>query len=117
MEIGQAAYRFTPITMGGVTKDLWAVEITEGKFKGFKFQYSSWVIKPDPAKPEKRRLSFNYDIIDCPADMDGTKKNLELMSLLGNVLLNILVEVARIPAPGSEQAKQETTSESDANVE
>lgn len=108
MDIGQAGYKCTAIApnidlQGTVHPDLWAIEITEGKFEGLKYKYTNWAIKIEEpyrqleAEP-KRRLLFDFDIMtEPPNGIDCSKKNLEMLSMMGNILLDILVNTAKIP--------------------
>jgi len=93
MDFKEAKYRYTDTDH----PDLWAVEITEGKFTGVKYKYTVWNIERDLAQ-DKRRLKFNYEMIENPQavpDLED-KKDKEFLSLMGNILLNILLEKAKI---------------------
>lgn len=106
MGIGQAGYKCTAIApnidlQGIAHPDLWAVEITEGKFEGLKYKYTKWSIKTEESVLEdktKRRLLFDFDVLEDPqTGIECTKKNLEMLSMMGNILLDILVNTAKIP--------------------
>lgn len=91
MDFKEAKYRYTDTDH----PDLWAVEITEGKFTGVKYKYTVWNIERDLER-DKRRLKFNFEVLDAAAVPDVDKTNKELLSLMGNILLNILLEKAKI---------------------
>jgi hypothetical protein len=112
--MAKAGYKYVPyypMTVDGsrdLTKtDLWAVEVTDGVFAGLRYFYSTWDLKTemDPIQAkEVRRLNFKYEIlpdskIEEPAESD---QKLHMQSLMGNILLNILVEVSRIEWPKKE---------------
>lgn len=112
--VAKAGYRYVPyhpICADGVRDtskaDLWAVEITDGTFTGLKFFYSTWDLKKelDPMQnKEVHRLNFKYEIlpessVDEPVD---SAVKMQMQSLMGNILLNILVEVSRIEWPKKE---------------
>lgn len=120
MKLIDAGYKYTPVypensplskaqmIEAGIEADLWAVEITDGKFKGLKFLYDHWELiktgKTGIDQEGKRALNFKYNIlpeseIDEPTN-DADR--LEMKSLMGNILLSILVEVARIEWPKKE---------------
>lgn len=112
----EAGYRFTPYKPieheqkpGAVAdpRELWAVEITTGKFTGLKYVYSDWKIQEevDPISFEKKhRMNFKYDVLPTSEkeEPNVAADKLEMQSLMGNILLNILVEVARLEWPKNE---------------
>jgi hypothetical protein len=59
--------------------------------------------------PAKRRLKFDFDVINV-VDKDTTKSNKEWLSLVGNILLDILVETAKISNPRDKGADEKVFS-------
>jgi len=110
VECGYKYVPYSPIGPDGsrdTTKELWAVEITDGKFEGMKYEYPHWKIEEvvDPITFEKKhKLNFKYNILPTSSREEPTDADtkLEMMSMMGNILLNILIEVARIEWPKKE---------------
>lgn len=95
MEYGEAKYMYVALKpLSPATVPSWKVRITSGKFNELEYNYTTWEIKTED---EKKKLYFDFDVCNPPVDkIDHSKQNKEMLSMMGNILLDIMVTEAKI---------------------
>lgn len=75
-----------------VEDDFAVIEISEGKFKGFKYHYEK--VKIDEID-DTAVLRFNYNVLNDPgAFLENEETRIELEQQIGDILVNIIEEFA-----------------------
>ena|SRR3974390_2378380 len=86
-QMNEAAYRWALLENGGI-----AIQISEGTFTGIKFAITDWKIRM--LQNEQGEMKYHLVFDTDQSDFETDAKNLEFRSMAGNILLQVLQEIA-----------------------